>query len=176
EAGVEQSAVLLALSQLLLGMGEEAKGRQLMDQALSLVASHPSEPLLDDLLENAGDMYYGMEMWEESIKMYKRAVNVQRELAGGMGRGGEHYLQASTLCSLANALMAAQRHEEAEEVLDGLPCLRVTLILSTLHHSLFPRGRALPASIHSLQPRECINGGAEARRGGGGAEASGRAV
>ncbi|CAI5536515.1 unnamed protein product [Closterium sp. Naga37s-1] len=111
EAGVEQSAVLLALSQLLLGMGEEAKGRQLMDQALALVASHPSEPLLDDLLENAGDMYYGMEMWDESIKMYKRAVNVQRELAGG-----EHYLQASTLCSLANALMEAQRHEEAEEV------------------------------------------------------------
>ncbi|CAI5955900.1 unnamed protein product [Closterium sp. NIES-65] len=111
EAGVEQSAVLLALSQLLLGMGEEAKGRQLMDQALALVASHPSEPLLDDLLENAGDMYYGMEMWDESIKMYRRAVNVQRELAGG-----EHYLQASTLCSLANALMEAQRHEEAEEV------------------------------------------------------------
>ncbi|CAI5970441.1 unnamed protein product [Closterium sp. NIES-65] len=79
--------------------------------ALALVASHPSEPLLDDLLENAGDMYYGMEMWDESIKMYRRAVNVQRELAGG-----EHYLQASTLCSLANALMEAQRHEEAEEV------------------------------------------------------------
>ncbi|CAI5459198.1 unnamed protein product [Closterium sp. Yama58-4] len=129
--------VLLALSRLLLGMGKEAKGRQLMDQAqgswyvatdfgdgaggrvgrelmdqaLALVASHPAEPLLDDLLENAGDMYYGMEMWDESIKMYKRAVNVQRELAGG-----EHYLQASTLCSLANALMEAQRHEEAEAV------------------------------------------------------------
>ncbi|GJP42446.1 hypothetical protein CLOM_g2008 [Closterium sp. NIES-68] len=111
EAGVEQAAVLLALSQLLLGMGHEERGRELMNQALSLVASHPAEPLLDDLLENAGDMCYGMDMWDDSIKLYKRAVNVQRELAGG-----EHYLQSSTLCSLANALAEAQRFEEAESV------------------------------------------------------------
>ncbi|CAI5473595.1 unnamed protein product [Closterium sp. Yama58-4] len=81
EAGVEQSAVLLALSQLLLGMGEEGKGRQLMDQVAAA----------------AGDGAGGQ---------------------GGTvdGSGEEHYLQASTLCSLANALMEAQRHEEAEEV------------------------------------------------------------
>lgn len=86
-------------AQLLLGMGRSGEAMRLLLQAEANLKGSGSEP---DILNLVGVTTLHMGMWEEAVKVWRRAL----ELCPG---------HVEVLCNLATAYSMRERYEEAEE-------------------------------------------------------------